>query len=141
MKLTDFEKHIDPVITKRGENCLDTQAIQAVSNDANRTYVFEMAGKLSYFAYVVLDIDGETIKATNCSCPFNRKAYCRHQVAAFYYLKEHLNSAKEQRPPTEIETLLSQLDEKTTKKLLFELLEKYPSEVPWIKKQYGQSNH
>lgn len=128
MKLSNIEEHIDPMIFKRGIGYLNYDNIQSVKKETDQLYRFLFKGSAYYEVAVTLAEDLDTIGKTACSCPYNQGPFCKHQVAAFLYIRIKMNDKKENEEMQELTNLLEQLDRDRLMSLLLILFRRYPSE-------------
>lgn len=128
MKLSDIEEHVDPIIIKRGIDYLNYDNIQSVKKENDQLYHFIFKGSAFYEVTVTLEEDMDSIHETECSCPYDKGTFCKHQVAAFLYVRIKMNEKKENEEMQELTDLLNQLDRERLMSLLLILFRRYPSE-------------
>ena len=126
MTIRDFEECIDRVILGRGYEYYEDDHINDIYQEADGTYIFEVEGTEDYQVGVRVN-DNESIIYSYCNCPYNYGPVCKHEVAAYFRLRDYLNSENQEqriRKKQNIEEVLNTL----TKQQLVELL------LPAIKK-------
>lgn len=126
MTIRDFEESIDRVILGRGYEYYEDDHINDMYQEADGTYIFEVEGTEDYQVGVRVN-DNESIIYSYCNCPYNYGPVCKHEVAAYFRLRDYLNSENQEqriRKKQNIEEVLNTL----TKQQLVELL------LPAIKK-------
>lgn len=128
MKLSTFEELINPLILDRGEEYYHRGAIKSFTKTSNTLYAFDITGSIMYSVIIELKKDRNSIAFTDCDCPYDKGPYCKHVVTALYYLRDHLSDNTQQTPTNDLDTLLSSYEKSELKKLIIELLEKYPAE-------------
>lgn len=128
MKLSDIEEHIEPIIFKRGIGYLNYDNIQSVKKETDQLYRFIFKGSAYYEVVVTLKEDLDTIEQTECSCPYDKGPFCKHQVAAFLYIRIKMNDKKENEEMQGLTDVLAQLDRDRLMSLLLILFRRYPSE-------------
>ena len=88
MNLNNFEYEIDNKILDRGYDYYIEGHILDCSKDAgDDTYHFDVEGSEDYEVVVKLNDNNEIIMSY-CDCPYDYGPVCKHEVAAYYYLKE-----------------------------------------------------
>ena len=91
MNLEDFEKSVEKKIVTRGRSYYKNDLIEDVEQVSSYEYCGTALGTRAYNVYVKLDAYG-SILAHSCDCPYDWGATCKHEVALFYYLKNHQDS-------------------------------------------------
>lgn len=89
MDLHNFERYIDKLILERGFKYYNNGYIISVDETHTNFYEIEIEGSSIYSVKVELE-DNNKIKFSDCDCPYDMGKYCKHQVAAFYYLKHFI---------------------------------------------------
>ncbi|MCC5890618.1 MAG: SWIM zinc finger family protein [Alkalibacterium sp.] len=128
MKLSDIEKALDPVILKRGMGYLNYENLKSVKKENNQLYRFVIKGSEVYTLHVALEEDKDTIFDTACTCPYNKGPYCKHQVAAFLYIRLKQDQAVEKKQEKLLCGIFSKLDRGQLINILLILFKRYPSE-------------
>ncbi|MFN4214132.1 SWIM zinc finger domain-containing protein [Exiguobacterium sp.] len=101
MNLYDFESYVPKRIENRGYDYYRGGAIERVSEKGN-THTFDVYGSDVY--RVVVLCANEWVIQSSCDCPYE-KGTCKHEVAAFYLLRDRLTSG----PSFDLETALGKL--------------------------------
>jgi hypothetical protein len=128
MKLLNFEGFIDDVILERGKNYFQHGQVEKISQRGQNQYIVEVEGSENYTVEISLN-ETEEIVNTYCDCPYDLGPYCKHQVAAFYALRDHLDGKKS--VPTaekkaDITTIISNLQKEELIHIILTFSEEYP---------------
>lgn len=91
MNLTNFEEQIDPVIVERGLDYYLAGFVEEINEKRHRHYEMIVEGSSDYSVDVTLDDKG-AISEASCDCLYDWGDYCKHQAAAFYALRDQLES-------------------------------------------------
>lgn len=91
MNINNFKKYIDKTILKRGYDYYTDGNILDTCNEGDNTYTFEVQGSEEYQVVVQLDDNGEIIYS-KCNCSYDFGPICKHEVAAYYELAEHIGN-------------------------------------------------
>lgn len=86
MKLNTFELEINPLIIERGQGYFKRKRAKITEQDHN-TFFMLVNGTEDYHVIVELSEQG-TILSSTCDCPYDKGPVCKHQVAAFYTIRE-----------------------------------------------------
>jgi uncharacterized Zn finger protein len=92
MNLTDFKNKVNEVILERGYHYFADGNVVEFHQINNNEYVCQVHGSDVYHVTVKISSKGE-IMESNCDCPYDFDAICKHQVAAFYELANALKSS------------------------------------------------
>ncbi|MBV4437245.1 SWIM zinc finger family protein [Clostridium tyrobutyricum] len=90
MNINNFQNNVDRKILDRGYDYYIDENIVEFYKKHNNEYVFLIEGSDKYRVDIKIDKDGE-ILYSNCDCPYDFGAVCKHQIAAFFKLEELLN--------------------------------------------------
>ncbi|WP_416044584.1 SWIM zinc finger family protein [Clostridium tyrobutyricum] len=90
MNINNFQNNVDRKILDRGYDYYIDENIVEFYKKYNNEYVFLIEGSDKYRVDIKIDKDGE-ILYSNCDCPYDFGAVCKHQIAAFFKLEELLN--------------------------------------------------
>ncbi len=88
MTVSNFELFIEPRILELGREYFLSNAVVGLRSYNGQFFEAKVWGREPY--RVMLELDGDRIARSNCSCPFERGKFCKHQVALFYHLRERL---------------------------------------------------
>lgn len=124
MNINNFEEKIDSVILQRGIHYYLTGHVDKIVAISENTYTLTILGTSTYKVTVELSSSG-SIKASDCTCPYTGGPICKHQVAAYYALKED--------KPTQSKNKLADLLESIDKDALIQLLLNSPDRNPDLK--------
>lgn len=128
MKLTEFEREIDPVILDRGLDYFKKDKIIDVKEDDDQHYTFTVEGTKNYTVTVTFGEDRNTITQTFCDCPYDKGPFCKHQVAAFYHLSVKKGLEGTGINESNLRLSLSRLYKNELIELLVDQAKKYPKE-------------
>lgn len=101
MNIVDFEKDVSQVILDRGYLYYRDNKIKSYKRDSDE-FIFNVDGTENY--EVKVQIDDNNIKNSRCNCPYDFTFTCKHEVAAYYKIKE----------------IIEKLDEKIYRDVVFE---------------------
>ncbi|WP_010191591.1 SWIM zinc finger family protein [Bacillus sp. m3-13] len=126
MNIHNFQNHINKKILQRGyDYFLDGYILETYLIEENK-YVFQVDGTEIYEVKVLLN-DNDDITHSECVCPFDYEAICKHQVAAYYKiveLKRNGEYPSDQNSQTNLHSVLNDLSKKELIKIIEELTEK-----------------
>ncbi|MGD6776819.1 SWIM zinc finger family protein [Sutcliffiella horikoshii] len=126
MNIHNFQNHINKKILQRGyDYFLDGYILETYLIEENK-YVFQVDGTEIYEVKVLLN-DNDDITHSECDCPFDYEAICKHQVAAYYKiveLKRNGEYPSDQNSQTNLHSVLNDLSKKELIKIIEELTEK-----------------
>lgn len=86
MNIGDFEKTVSQVILDRGYPYYRDDKIECCSRNADE-FIFDVSGTENYQVIVQVDEDNN-IKNSRCNCPYDITFTCKHEVAAYYKIRE-----------------------------------------------------
>ncbi|OJF94022.1 SWIM zinc finger domain-containing protein [Alkalibacterium sp. 20] len=132
MKLSTFENTVEPIIVERGLDYFRRNMIKEVLKKNESHFEFEVKGLKRYTVVVRLKEDKDTVSETSCTCPYETGPYCKHQVAAFYYLNENKVKDNDLIFFANIRLYLSRLYKNELIEMLIDLAEKYPAERKFL---------
>ena len=96
MNLSNFEEYINQVIVERGyDYYLDDNVLEITEEDTNK-YCIIVGGSNDYEVEIILDNKNNIIHS-ECDCPYDFGPICKHEVAAFYKLRDIKSSKKSTR--------------------------------------------
>lgn len=121
MTLNDFEKDFPQAILQRGKKYYVSGAVQSVEKIAVNTYQADVYGSDLYEVTVELDA-AKRVTNISCDCPYDMGAYCKHEAAVLYLLREHIDSFQNTTPKS---TNLLHLLEKCSHAQLVEIIQEY----------------
>lgn len=87
MNLNNIEEYVDDIIVGRGYSYYISETIINVNDDEEGEYILNVEGSKIYKVMVKINENGE-IKESSCDCPFNFGPICKHEVAAYYHLRD-----------------------------------------------------
>nr|WP_302597369.1 hypothetical protein [uncultured Cellulosilyticum sp.] len=96
MNIEDFEDHVDKVILGRGYDYYQDGHILELYEQQEGTYIFEIEGTEDYQVVVQLEKD-EEIVYSYCNCPYDYGTVCKHEVAAYFRLREYLDGEEKEK--------------------------------------------
>ena len=124
MTLNDFEKDFSKTILQRGKKYYISGAVQSVKKVAENTYHAEVDGSDLYEVTVELDA-AKRVTNISCDCPYDMEAYCKHEAAVLYLLREHIESLQNETLKSTKSTELLQLLEKCSHAQLVEIIQEH----------------
>ncbi|WP_191559714.1 SWIM zinc finger family protein [Metabacillus idriensis] len=134
MKLAAFEREVDKVILKRGEDYFYQGLVTKVKQTGNH-YKAVVEGSSDYKVEVFMDGSG-AVTSLFCNCPYDLGEYCKHEAAVLYYIKD----LADQNPPPgkdNLSDILSKLSKDELVSLITSLSEKYDGIEEAIRFQYS----
>lgn len=90
MNINNFKEYVDKTILKRGYDYYTDGNIVDTCKEGDNTYTFEVQGSEDYQVVVQLDYNGEIIYS-ECNCPYDFSPICKHEVAVYFQLAEHIS--------------------------------------------------
>ena len=90
IRLSDFERQIDPTILKRGLEYFKKGYVTEVENLGHGDYEATVEGADIYM--VSLHVDGDEVTGYECDCPYDWGPVCKHVAAVLFYLKNNMNN-------------------------------------------------
>jgi len=91
MNINNFEKYVNDRIMERGYDYYSNGNIVETYEQTDNEYVFEVAGTDNYEVIVEIDKNAE-ILYSECDCPYDFGPICKHQIAAYFELRDILNN-------------------------------------------------
>ncbi len=118
----NFEEHVNDLMIKRGLDYYLEGRVINISSDGFTRVIADVEGSYEYQVIIILDSKRENIKHSECNCPYDFGAICKHQVASFYELREALEDGSEndlddigrkmENSKVKLESVLIELDKK-----------------------------
>ncbi|MCL2672035.1 MAG: hypothetical protein FWF10_08360 [Clostridiales bacterium] len=121
MNLQNFEQYIEEKILARGLDYYRSGCIVALEQDGGE-WVADVEGSDDYTVTVTLG-DGGEIGDSECDCPYDWGAHCKHQAAVFYALRSRLKPGKAEPASAKkkgLKELLGALDRETLLSIVLE---------------------
>ena len=91
MDVNNFETQVDTIILQRGYDYYSQGNIVETYEQGDNEYILKVEGSKDYEVTVQLDKNGE-ILYSECDCPYNFGPICKHEIAAYFELRDILNS-------------------------------------------------
>lgn len=85
MKVTDFKRHIDKTILRRGRDYYHGGRVAALHERDSGHYTATVMGTDRYSVEIEVDENGQ-VRETSCDCPYTGGPYCKHIAAVFFAL-------------------------------------------------------
>lgn len=85
MTINNFEENIDPRLLERGLQYYQDGKILTIEQIDKGLWEAIVSGTNNY--EVIVELQGEKITKSNCTCPFDLGEYCKHQIAIFNFFK------------------------------------------------------
>ncbi len=123
MKLSSFEKEMEPQIVQRGGGYFAENAVLNLERITQKDWRAEVQGSDIY--NVNIAIKGSEIVAWECDCPYDWGPVCKHVVAVLYAIRE---SAREARKPTDKQGEKPKKKKKYKIDKLREMMDKIPTD-------------
>lgn len=117
MNLINFEQQINAKILKRGQEYFNGGQVGPISNLEDGEYEIIIYGSELYEVQVMMDSNAN-ILYSECTCPYDLGDICKHEVAAFYALRELYGEKKKP-----VKMLKQLLEEQSKEKLIACLLD------------------
>lgn len=90
LDLQKFEEQIDDgVILKRGYDYFRKNHVLSIEKVKNNVFLVQVSGTQRYCIHIELSED-QKIKKSSCDCPYDWWGVCKHEVAAYYALREKI---------------------------------------------------
>ncbi|MDQ0216768.1 hypothetical protein J2S13_003252 [Oikeobacillus pervagus] len=132
MNLSHFEDSIDDVILERGEDYFNQGNVKKINEVEPNRYLIEVIGSEPYAVDIFLNEDEDVVETT-CDCPYDWGEFCKHQVAAFFALRNkrnvHQNQTNVQTPSNQkvdLNTILANLEKEEIIRMMISISEEYP---------------
>lgn len=145
VNLTIFEECIPRKILARGKQYFEENHILGMVEVSPQHFVAEIMGSNHYTIQINLNGEGEIVHSA-CDCPYDWGDYCKHQVAAFYALREKIGTlsapeknkkVKNTKKKEDIETILSRLSKAELLSLAVQLVKGNPEIAKRIEYMYA----
>ncbi len=140
VNIQDFEDSIDKIILGRGFDYYQDGHILELYQEQQGSYVLEVEGKADYQVVVQLDDSGR-ITYSYCNCPYSNGPICKHEVAAYYSLRDHINKGKQIKGPEkkqDIEEVLNNLTKEQLIQLFLSIVKEDKTLEETIVLKYGE---
>ncbi len=132
MYLSDFEKEVNPVILKRGEEYFDQQAVDDLEETFKGEWSATVHGNDDYSVKVKLN-NRQRITHVHCDCPFDGGEICKHLTAVFFAIRETKTfitapsgekTAKNQKTTTGIKVMMEKISDRELRDFVRHFMEK-----------------
>lgn len=90
--LTTFEENIDPTILSRGKSYYRKGAVVVLDELGNGDWQAIVSGHDEYT--VDVSVRQDIVTSFNCTCPYDFGAFCKHEVAVFYSIRDGVKIVK-----------------------------------------------
>lgn len=91
MNIKNFEDNIDEKILDRGSDYYTDGNIIEVHEQEDNEYIFQIEGNGNYEVIVQVSKGGK-ILYSECDCPYDFGPICKHEVAAYFELRDIINN-------------------------------------------------
>ncbi len=91
MNINNFQEHVNNIILQRGYDYYTYGNIIETYEQGDNEYVFQVEGNEDYEVVVQIDKNGE-ILYSDCDCPYDFGPICKHEIAAYFELREILSN-------------------------------------------------
>lgn len=126
INLKSFEHNIRRVIVERGIDYYERDAVSEVNTTDHRTFDLTVEGMDSYQVTVEIN-EKQTIVFSDCECPYDQGPVCKHEVAAYYTIRDLISDEEEIATlqfGEESFSLIQKLQSLSKDELIHELLQK-----------------
>ena len=121
LSLKNFEELIDNRILERGFEIYKNDQILSIEKIDEDYWEAIVQGNENY--EVSIHLREDSIKNSNCNCPYNMSPYCKHEVAILNFIKySDLAQKSKTGKMEEIQNILNNFSSDQTKKVLFNIL-------------------
>lgn len=104
ISIHNFTNEIPYIILKRGKNYYSSGAIiELTVNDGIVTST--VSGTYDYKVSMNIGENG-SLTGIHCTCPYAGEAYCKHEAAVMFALREYINDTYYTKPNTDLKQLL-----------------------------------
>ncbi|PEP91528.1 SWIM zinc finger family protein [Bacillus toyonensis] len=125
MRISNFEDYIDDMILQRGYTYFQQGKIGTIQNTAQSAYRMTVFGSKRY--QVIVDLDSDNfITHTTCNCPYTHGIHCKHQVAAFYAVRDYKTNKDFYIQPYDIRQALLQKSNDELVMIICDMVNQYP---------------
>lgn len=129
VRMENFEMEMDSIILERGRAYFEQGHVEYIKKVDDTHYIVTVVGSDEYCVDIYIDKDGSI--SSSCDCPYDWGDYCKHEVAAFFAVREHFEEANLLNSASDVQQGLQQQLKKLKKEELIELIvaiaEKAPS--------------
>lgn len=126
MNIFNFEAIISKKIVHRGKLYFEEDAICNIQQNDN-LYEITIEGTKMY--QVGVQLDGQRIVSSDCTCPYTYSTYCKHEVAAFFAIRNIIEATQHQ---PSIKEALKKYKKAELLDLLNTLAEEVPAASTWL---------
>ena len=125
MTIQNFDKFVDKILVKQGEEAFEQGKVSSLEELEDGLWVASVEGATTYEVEILLHKN--TIRETSCSCEHKKKGVCSHMVAAFLAIeaKKQQEAAKGKQGTKSKRDSLKSLLEKISRTELEEFIKTY----------------
>jgi uncharacterized Zn finger protein len=109
MKLSEFEKALEPQMAERGYNFWLSQAIADLVKLDEHNWQANVWGSVTY--EVNIEIIDDKIISWRCNCPYDWGNVCKHTVATMYAIRNRVIDSAFTQPKTRKQEIIEIIDE------------------------------
>jgi SWIM zinc finger len=125
LTLSNFEKHINDTVLKRGKNYYEQGMVVELEESADNLWQAEVTGSDTYAVEIaILNNKKKIIDDYSCTCPFEG-IICKHVVAVLLAIKEEIKNASPGSPAANKKIIFEDLVKKTGLKELQQFIAAY----------------
>jgi hypothetical protein len=125
LTLSNFEKHINDTVLKRGKNYYEQGMVVELEESADNLWQAEVTGSDTYAVEIaILNNKKKVIDDYSCTCPFEG-IICKHVVAVLLAIKEEIKNASPGSDAANKKIIFADLVKKTGLKELQQFIAAY----------------
>lgn len=137
MNIRNFENSIEDIILQRGRAYYLEGAVSDIDEYDDGEYVLYIDGRSEYEVSVEINESGD-IYSSECDCPYEFGPVCKHEVAAYFYLRNMISqsgSGFEKTKKKEKKATLAEVLAQLSKEELVEIVTQLASDNNALKKR------
>ncbi|MGU3443428.1 SWIM zinc finger domain-containing protein [Bacillus cereus] len=138
MNISNFEEYVDDTILQRGYTYFQQGKIGSIQTPSQAAYIIEVFGTARYKVEVDLD-SNNFITHTDCNCLYMQGIHCKHQVAAFYAVREYKANKSSYIQPSDLRKILLQKSKEGLVAIICDIVNIYPEIKTQILFQHDHS--
>lgn len=120
MHIHQFEKNVSKVILSRGKDYYKKNLIRELKQIADNAWRAKILGSDEYFVYI--ELKNDKIVESHCTCPFD--GTCKHEVAAYYAIRESLTEGNEE--AVDFKAVFNKKTKAELVDILVDIMKQYP---------------
>ncbi|MFK8009605.1 MAG: SWIM zinc finger domain-containing protein [Saprospiraceae bacterium] len=121
MTVNNFEQNIDTRLLERGLQYYQEGNILTIEQIDQGLWEAIIAGSENY--HIIIELHGEKIVKSRCTCPYDLGEFCKHKIAVFNFLKySDLAKNPHSGKIKKVQSIINNLSTEKLKIILFEIL-------------------